>query len=306
MAEAQVRRVSFAEYTSAFRLPFISVSILAFVFGSLASRKGFLFSPFLLGLICAVSTHLGANLINDYADSKSGADWQDIRPYKFFGGSKFIQLGLLEEGFYLRAALFCFAVAFSCVVSLAAITGRLSTILFYLAIMFMGWSYSCGPLRFSYRRLGEPVIFLLFGPALVMGGYFIQTGVFPDLKSFLLSLPMGFLTTAILFANEIPDYPDDKKSAKNTWVSFLGQARSYILYFALIACAFIAIGASIALGFLGWQAYVSFIFILPALAAGKILKDHFADKAKLVISSKLTIFVHTLVSITLIAGVIQR
>lgn len=292
-------------FIAALRLPFLSVSILAFVFGSLIDHRDFNLLAFLFGLVAVIATHLSANLINDYADSISGADWQDLKPYKFFGGSKFIQLGLLEEKFYLRTALFCFILGLSCVLILTVIIGEPRTVLYYFIIMFLGWAYSHKPLELSYHRLGEAVIFLLFGPALVMGGYFIQTHIFPDLKSFILSLPLGILTAAILFANEIPDYSDDKKSKKITWVSFLGSGKSYLLYLALTICAFIAIAVNLRLGFLGKVAYISFIFIIPVLKAAKILKNHYSDKGKLVVSSKLTILVHTLVSIVLIASILR-
>lgn len=304
MEGADIKKPGLAEFAAALRLPFISVSILAFIFGSLIDRNNFNILTFLLGLLSAIATHIGANLINDYADSKSGVDWQDLKPYKFFGGSKFIQSGRLEERFYLRAAVFCFILAFSCVLALTIIIGQPHAILFYPLIMFMGWAYSYKPLKLSYRRIGEPVIFLLFGPTLVMGGYFIQTGIFPDLKSFLLSLPFGILTLAILFANEIPDYPDDIKSGKITWVSFLGAGKSYLLYLALIACVFITIVVNLRLGILGKTAYFSFIFILPAIKAAGILKNHYSDKEELVISSRLTILMHTLVSMALIAGIL--
>jgi 1,4-dihydroxy-2-naphthoate polyprenyltransferase len=292
-------------FAAALRLPFSSVSILAFVFGSLIDHRKFNILAFLIGLIAVIATHLSANLINDYSDSKSGVDWQDLRPYKFFGGSKFIQLGLLEEKFYLRAALFCFILALSCVSALSAVIGEPRALLYYSIIMFLGWAYSHKPLELSYHRLGEAVIFLLFGPALVMGGYFIQTRIFPDFKSLILSLPLGILTTAVLFANEIPDYADDKRSKKITWVAFLGAGKSYLLYLVLIICAFIAIAVNLRLGFLGRAACISFIFIIPAIKVALILKTHYSDKEKLVVSSKLTILVHTLVSIVLIASLLR-
>ena len=292
-------------YAAAMRLPFISVSALAFIFGSLISRRAFDLPAFLLGLACVISTHLGSNLINDYADSKSGVDWQDLTPYKFFGGSKFIQSGMIGERFYFRAAASCFILALCCALALATIYGRPVTVLYYLAIMLLGWAYSYKPLKLSYRRMGEPLVFLLFGPALVMGGYFIQTGIFPEGKSFLLSLPMGFLTAAVLFANEIPDYPDDKKCGKTNWVSFLGPEKSYRIYLVLNACAFFAIAINLAAGFLGRAAYFSFIFALPVSKAAAVLKNHYNKKEKLVVSSRLAILVHTLVSLALMAGLFR-
>ena len=60
----------------ALRFPFITASVLPFVLGSLIERGDFSFVKFFLGLIAVVCAHLSANLINDYADSKSQAVWR--------------------------------------------------------------------------------------------------------------------------------------------------------------------------------------------------------------------------------------
>lgn len=288
----------------AFRFPFISISVSAFIFGSLISRDNFNLLNFFLGLISVVATHLGANLINDYADSKSGVDWLDKETYQFFGGSKLIQKGVFSERFYFQSAIGCFVLALLSVLVLSISLKNIYPIIFYLIILLLGLSYSCKPLQFSYHQMGELIIFLLFGPALVMGGYFIQTKVFPDFKSFMLALPQGILTAAILFANEIPDYQEDRLSGKLNWVYFFGQEKSYLVYLVLIGLAFISIGLNTAFGFLSKNALYAFIFVLPAAKAAAILKKYFNQKAELIQSAKLTILVHTWVSVALIADVL--
>ncbi len=284
----------------ALRLPFVSASVLPFIFGSLIHGKVVNWPGFFLGIATVISTHLSANLINDYADSRSGADWQDLRFYNFFGGSKLIQEKIFSERFYLGAALICALLAACCVVCLALILRSFLPLVLSLAIMFLGWSYSTPPLRFSYRRLGEVIIFLLFGPAPVMGGYFIQSGIFPDWRGFILSLPFGMLTCAILFANELPDYAEDKKAGKLNWVSLTGAKAAFALYLCLIALAYGAIIWAIILKYLGSLAAFSFIFIPLGLKAAKILRRNFSDKDKLIESSRLTIILQGGVSIILI------
>lgn len=299
------RSRSFAEnLTRALRLPFILASALPFVFGSLAAKNNFDILKFLLGLTAALAAHLSANLINDYADSSTGADWQDKTFYGFFGGSKLIQEGVFSEAFYLRLAIFFAAISGCAVIALSVILKNISVIGVFLAVIFLSWSYSMGPLRFSYRKLGELIIFILFGPALVMGGYYLQTGIFPDLKSFMLSLPFGFLTAAILYANEIPDLTDDKKVNKITLVGLLGLPRACIFYYLLIFSAFSCIILNVIFKYIGPLALLSLIFILTAFRAALILQRHYADKTKLVESSRLTVVTHALVSLVLILGVI--
>lgn len=284
----------------ALRLPFATASILPFIFGSLIERSSFNFINFILGLVCALAAHLSANLINDYADSKSGADWQDRKFYGFFGGSKLIQEGVLSEVFYFKLSAFFAALSFACVLLLSLRLRTFAIIVYYLCILLLAWAYSVRPFRFSYRRLGEPIIFLLFGPAAVMGGYFIQSAAFPDLKSFILSLAFGFLVAAILFVNEVPDFAQDLKAGKFTGVSLCGPERAYLCYLFLELAAFLSVLLSVCLGYLKPVSLIALILLVPVFKAASILKNHSRDKTRLIESSKLTIMVHSLTGIFLI------
>ncbi len=158
------------------------------------------------------------------------------------------------------------------------------------------------PLQFAYRGLGEIIIFTLFGPAVVMGGYFIQTGIFPAWQVFILSLPFGFFTTAILVANEIPDFSKDTgfRSPKHTLVSLLGPRNSFLLYYFLSLCGFVAIFLAVSLGYLSQFAMLSFFFIPLSLKSGYILNKYWLDKDKLVDSSKIVVAVQVLVGLILV------
>lgn len=288
----------------ALRLPFITASILPFVCGSLLAKKHLDILAFLLGLISVCLTHLSANLINDYADSKSGADWKDKKFYGFFGGSKLIQEKIFSQEFYLNFAIFLSVSAFASIIILAFVIKSITVIGFYLLILFLAFSYSEGFLRFSYRRLGEVIIFMLFGPALVMGGYFIQTKIFPSIESFVLSLPFGFLTSAILFANEVPDFPQDLEAHKFTWVAAIGQKKAFVLYYILIALAFFSIVLNIILGYLSILSLLSFVFVFMGLKSARILRHHFGNKTRLIESSRLTVALQTVVGLIIVLDII--
>lgn len=290
----------------ALRLPFVAASILPFVAGSLLAGKNIDGMRFFLGLSAVIYVHLGANLLNDYADSKSGADSKDIRYFGFFGGSKLIQEGALKESFYLNTGLFFLAAAVSSIVVLASLMKSASILRYSALAVMLAVSYSCKPLQLSYRKLGEAVVFILFGPAAVMGGYFIQTGVFPDIKAFILSLPFGLLTTAILFANEVPDFSDDRSSGKHTLVSISGPYNAYSFYGALITLAFVSISANILFGVISPIAIASFLFIFMPLRASRIIKQFPEDKLKLLESSGLTIALQAILGVIMIIGVLCR
>lgn len=284
----------------AFRLPFVGASALPFIFGSVINREKFTFPGFIFGLFAVIATHISANLINDYADSRSGADWQDKNSYKFFGGSKLIQQNIFSERFYLKSAVFFAVISAFSVLILSLVLKSFLVVFVYGIVIVLSWLYSVSPVRLSYRKLGEIVLFLLFGPVLVMGGYFIQTKIFPDLKGFFLSMPFGFFATAILFANEVPDFNEDRNVGKNTWVSLIGAENSFLFYYLLIGLGFFFILINVFVGFLSPWACLTLILIVPAHLAAKIIKNHYDSKFKLIQSSKLTISIQTFVSICLI------
>jgi len=291
-------------YIRALRLPFITASVLPFILGSFLNHSGFLWINFILGLMCVVFTHLGSNLINDYADSRSGADWQDKNFYKFFGGSKLIQEGIFSEKFYLLAGMLCFSIAILCVLILAVLFNSFLILGFYFLVLFLGFSYSHKPLRLSYNMLGEITIFVLFGPALVMGGYFIQTQIFPTLESFFLSLPFGFFTASILFVNEVPDYLDDLRVKKRTLINLTGRKKAFLFYLLLMISGLIFIIFNVIRGYLNPLAFCTLFFIFPVIKVVDILKKHYNDKTRLIESSKITIIIHTAISILLILSII--
>ena len=77
-----------------------------------------------------------------------------------------------------------------------------------------GLFYTAPPFRFSSRKgLGELSIGLLFGPIMTMGVVYALTGIH-SLEAFYIGIPLGLLTTAILWVNQFPDTPSDIASGK--------------------------------------------------------------------------------------------
>lgn len=293
-----------ANIVRALRLPFLAASCFPFIFGSLIEREGFNFTGFFLGLVAVAAAHLSANLINDYFDSRSMADWQDRRFFGFFGGSKLIQEGVFTENFYLKASLLSAVVSFIALLILAFILNNFLVLIVFCVVIVLSWQYTAKPLSFSYKGLGELFIFLFFGPVTVMGGYFIQTGLFPEMKSFILGLPFGFFTLAILLSNEIADCPDDKRVGKKTWPVLLGAGKSHLVYFLSVFLGFFVILLGAYLGYLGIFSVLSVLLIPQAIKGGHILKGYYSEKLILVKSSKMVIDLQAQVSIILILSLV--
>ena len=297
-------KLSIKNLIRALRLPFVTASAFPFIFGTLINSQQLNVLAFLLGLAGVIFMHLSANLINDYCDSKTTADWDDKNFYAFFGGSKLIQEGIFSEKKFLALSIF-FGFLSSISIIALAITINSPFIIYALgAILFFGWSYSAKPLQLSYNRLGEIAIFILFGPVPVMGGYFIQTQIFPDLKSFMLSLPFGLLTTAILYANEVPDSLGDEKAGKFTLANKFKKEDAYLIYCILMILAFSFIAINVLCNYINLVSLLAFLAIFYAVKAAGIIKKWPYNKMRLIKSSKLTILTHTIVSLILIISII--
>ena len=96
------------------------------------------------------------------------------------------------------------------------------------------------------KGLGELTIFLTFGPLLTLGSaYAISSQTIQlfseDFFNFLIiGIPLGLLTTNILFINQFPDYKSDKLSGKNNLVVLLGKSLSRYVYFLILILSFIS------------------------------------------------------------------
>ncbi len=291
-------------WVRALRLPFLTASVMPFCLGALWPASALIGWPFLLGLVAVAATHLSANLVNDYADSRSGADWHDLTYHQgLFGGSKLIQEGRLSEGWYLRAAVLCGLVAVAAGAALAWALGSVVPVLGMAAVLALAWAYSKRPLQLAYRGLGEPVIFLLFGPAVVMGGQYTQTGVLVTAAGFWLSLPFGFLTTAILVANEIADADADRQAQKRTWVQRLGRAGAGRLHGALVLAAGLALAWCLGVGVVGPAGAIALAGLLPAATATALLTTGTPSPRRWLMASKLTIAGQALTSLLVLLTV---
>ena len=216
-----------------------------------------------LALLSMALIHLGVNLANDYFDHLSGAD--DLNPAPLSplaGGSRVIQEGLLSAVSVLRGALLLLGLGVSLGLLLSALTGILLLLIGAFGVL-TGYFYTAPPLKLGYRGLGELCVALDFGVLPTLGAFYVQTGRL-SLGALLASLPVSFLVASILWANEIPDIPYDKRAGKLTLVARLGPKR-----------AAIGLGILFGLGALSTGALAVFegrvILLLPLLATPLVL-----------------------------------
>jgi 1,4-dihydroxy-2-naphthoate octaprenyltransferase len=285
------------------RAPFLTAVIVPVLIGAAWARRSGAVSwtAFVLALIGAVALHVAANTWNDYFDWKSGTD-QDNNDYflPFSGGSRAIELGLITPRALLVLAWSALAVAAAAGASLIRLRG-LPLACFGAAGFFAAYFYTAPPLRLAARRgLGELAVALAFGPLATAGTVLAVSGRL-GWGDFVVGLPVGLLTCAILYINEFPDAESDARAGKNHLVVTLGKRAARWLYplFTLAPFALIAVG--FVEGKLPAAALAALAGLPLALWATAILFRHYGERA-LVRANAKTIQLQALAGILLAVG----
>ena len=183
----------------------------------------------LLALLVSLSLQVGVNYANDYSDGIRGTDDSRIGPIRLTAS------GLASAKSVKNAAFISFAVAAVAGLVLAIQSSWWLIAVGALAIA-AAWGYTGGSNPYGYRGLGEVSVFLFFGIVATVGTYFVQTEEL-NLEIFVIAVPMGSLSCAILVINNLRDCTQDELVGKRTMAVRLGDKGARILYISLLISA---------------------------------------------------------------------
>ena len=229
---------------------FTAAVVPALVGSLLAPWDDFTWWTALLAVLGSVFFLAGTNFINDYFDHRKGTDGPEA-----LGMAGYIQRGILSPQAIFVAGVVCFAVGAAIGIVLCLMV---SWELFWVGVAsaLAGFLYTGWPLHLAYMGLGELVVFFFMGPIIVMGAYFVQTERW-TWDAFIASLPIAFLVTAILHANNLRDIEHDRKSKKRTVATFIGRKWANRELYALLAAAYVSLVAAWVAGALPWPALLA-------------------------------------------------
>jgi 1,4-dihydroxy-2-naphthoate octaprenyltransferase len=183
----------------------------------------------LLALAVAVALIIGVNYANDYSDGIRGTDDDRAGPVRLVGAR------LATPRSVLTAAIAGLTVA--------AVAGSVLALLTAPWLIAVGatclagaWLYTGGSKPYGYAGLGELAVFLFFGLVAVLGTQYTQA-LRVDWVGLVLAVSTGALSASVLVANNLRDIPTDAQSRKITLAVRLGDARTRVLYQALLGSA---------------------------------------------------------------------
>lgn len=289
------------------RAPFLTATLVPVLvgaaFAALQIGGTFPWAAFAFALVGALALHVAANTFNDYFDWTSGTDQENTEYFlPFSGGSRSIELGLITPRGLLAIGSSALLVAVACGGILFTRTGPV--ILAYGAIgAFAAVFYTAPPIRLAARKgLGELFVGLCFGPLMTGGVHTALTGAI-SVQAFLVGIPVGLLTTAILWINEFPDAPSDEKAGKLNLVVVLGKRTARWGYALLLLSALGSTIALVAGRVVPALALVSLVSVPLGVSAVRVLFAHYADR-ELVSANRNTILLHLAAGTLLALGVL--
>jgi 1,4-dihydroxy-2-naphthoate polyprenyltransferase len=214
-----------------------------------------------LAIVGLVLAHAANNMINDYFDLEGGVDTDDY--VRALYAPHPILSGWVTKRQLGTAILFVNAIDLAIMLFLVTQRGPLVAA-FALGGLFVSVFYVAPPIRLKHIGLGEPGVFVVWGPLMVVGTFFVATGEIPG-WAWIASLPYAILVTTVLFGKHIDKIEADKKKGVRTMPVLLGERRARLVAQTLMIAFYpIVVGAALA-GWIGpWVGLV--LLGLPKLA----------------------------------------
>jgi 1,4-dihydroxy-2-naphthoate octaprenyltransferase len=187
-------------------------------------------------------------MINDYFDTTGGVDVEgytrtQYAPHPLFSG-------LISTRGLLAAIASCNLADLAIGLVLLRARGW-PVAAFALAGLFVSVFYVAPPIRLKHHGLGEPGVFLIWGPLMIGGTYYVTAGTLPS-WIWLASVPYAIVVTTVLIGKHIDKYEQDGARGIRTLPVMLGKKPSLLLNQALMIGFYAVVLALVVGGTVGW------------------------------------------------------
>ena len=188
--------------------------------------------------LLVLALHSAGNLLNDFFDYTSGADSRSAGDQGRPG--RLLVRGEMTPGQVLAGGVVSFGVG-------AAVTGYLlwrrgPALLWFVApAMLALYAYTGPPFVLKRRALGEALVFIVFGPLVMAGAAYAQTGTLRG-EILLLSIAVGMVPASVLAGNNLRDYEEDGAAGVVTLARLIGPRGQRAIYTALVVGQAVGVG----------------------------------------------------------------
>lgn len=222
---------------------------------------------FFLALVAILLAHAINNMLNDYFDLKGGVDEDEYvralySPHPILSGYT-TERGLLSTVLVFNLIFLAITVYLAWVINLWALA-------FGVLGVFFSFAYVAPPFNFKKIGLGEPSVFIVWGPLMIGITFYAMYGSIPG-WFWVSSLPYAITVTTVLLGKHIDKLSVDKAKGIHTlpvllgdrWARLLTQLL-LILFYPIVAGLVIAevAGVGLLLVLLGLPRLINVVRIL--------------------------------------------
>ncbi|WP_449462326.1 prenyltransferase [Tardisphaera miroshnichenkoae] len=194
---------------------------------------------YVVGMLLQGFTHV----TNDYFDVKYGTDLPGSPTTKYrrhpilSGDMSMKEIAYESLGLVIAAAALGLFFFFE---------GRGLAIPLGLGAALLCLEYTAPPIKAKYRALNQVIMFILEGPYLTLGGFYLQTGRITALPV-LASLPLAFIMCEVLLLDDMKDIDFDRKVGVRTIPVLYGNGTAGRLVTAELLSAYASLAILVAL-----------------------------------------------------------
>lgn len=225
---------------------------------------------FALTFIGLVIAHAANNMTNDFFDMESGVDTDDYAralyaPHPVLGG--------LVSKRRLGYAILIANMVDALILALLYLRAGWPVLAFALAGLFISVFYVAPPIHLKHRGLGELGVFVVWGPLMIGGTYYVTAGQLPTPGVWMATIPYALVVTTVLIGKHIDKREADEAKGIRTLPVILGERVSLWLNMALMAIYYIVVVALVLTGTLGFGVLLVFLALPRLVRAFKTYRE---------------------------------
>lgn len=225
---------------------------------------------FFLAVLGLALAHASNNMINDFFDQQTGIDTDEYARAMYAPHP--ILSGLISKRGLQTAILAANAIDAAIMVFLLLQTGW-PVLVFALLGLFVSVFYVAPPIKLKHRGLGEPGVFVVWGPLMIGGTYFVTAGELPPLGVWLASIPYALVVTTVLIGKHIDKLEADREKGIRTLPVILGEKVSLWLNSGLMISYYLLTVGLVLAGILGVWVLLVFLALPRLLEVLKIYRQ---------------------------------
>lgn len=222
-----------------------------------------------LALIGLLLAHAANNMINDYFDLEGGVDTDEYAraqyaPHPILSGM------ISKRGLLL--AIGTLTLIDGLIMLYFYFTSGATVLIFALVGFFISVFYVAPPIRLKHIGLGEAGVFLVWGPLMIGGTYYVTAGELPPAGVWLACVPYALVVTTVLIGKHIDKIQADRDKQIRTLPVLIGESPAVRLNMLLMVAYYLIVTSLVIVGILGNWVLLVFLSIPRLVQVIKIYR----------------------------------